>query len=117
MSTDRLWSIFDRISEIPRCSGSEEKVREYIIEGAKRLGLIYSTDRTGNVLIRTRGIPKYCLQGHMDMVCVGEFPIRLREEDGWITADGSTLGADNGIGIAMMLALAGYSPGGAAPYG
>jgi len=112
-----LWKIFSRISAIPRESKNEKAVRDFIIDMAVCSGLTYDTDTAGNVLIRKGGsLDKgtIILQSHMDMVCekdentIHDFtkdPIRLIREDGYITAAGTTLGADNGIGMAAMLTV------------
>lgn len=115
-----LWEHFYQISQIPRCSKHEEKVREYVIEVAKRNGYEYKMDSVGNVVIKkpaTPGLenkPGVVLQGHLDMVCeknkdtVHDFskdPIKLKRDGDWITAEGTTLGADNGIGVAAALAV------------
>ncbi|HDQ15756.1 MAG TPA: aminoacyl-histidine dipeptidase, partial [Bacteroidetes bacterium] len=115
-----VWKHFDEIRKIPRCSKNEEKIREYVINFAKNHNLDYKKDKTGNVLIKkkaTSGMenkPTVILQGHMDMVCEKnsdvEFdfkkdPIKLKLKGDVLTADGTTLGADNGIGLAMSLAI------------
>jgi dipeptidase D len=115
-----VWKHFDEISKIPRCSKHEEKIREYIENFAKEQNLKYKTDEIGNVVIikqASSGMenkPIVVLQGHMDMVCeknsdvVFDFskdPIKLQLKDDFLTADGTTLGADNGIGLAMSLAI------------
>lgn len=113
-----VWNYFEEISEIPRCSGNEEKVRQYILKVAKESGLESRVDESGNVLLsEAEGSqsPKAVLQAHMDMVCEKNSsvehdfetdPIELTREDGWVTAKGTTLGADNGIGVALALAVA-----------
>lgn len=115
-----MWNHFYQISQIPRCSKHEDQVREYVIEVAKRNGLEYKLDAVKNVVVKkpaTPGLenkPIAVLQGHLDMVCeknkdtqhdFSRDPIRLVREDGWIKADGTTLGADNGIGVAAALAV------------
>ena len=115
-----LWKHFDEIRKIPHPSGEEEKLAEYVISVAKKLGLEYNKDSAGNVLIRKPGspgnenAPAVVLQSHIDMVCEKnsdkEFDwdkdeIQLVMEGDWLTADGTTLGADNGIGVAAALAL------------
>ncbi|MFB6215192.1 MAG: M20/M25/M40 family metallo-hydrolase, partial [Candidatus Bipolaricaulia bacterium] len=110
-----VWHHFEKISEIPRCSGNEEGIRNYILEVAAEAGLERRVDDAGNVLLEKKGRPDVVLQAHMDMVCeknsdvnhdFEKEPIRLKQEDGWITAEGTTLGADNGIGVAIALAVA-----------
>ncbi len=115
-----LWEHFYQISQIPRCSKHEEKVRQYIIEAAERNGLEYKLDTVQSVAVKkaaTPGMedkPIVVLQSHLDMVCeknkdtVHDFskdPIRLVRDGDWISADGTTLGADNGIGVAAALAV------------
>lgn len=115
-----LWKHFDEIRKIPRPSGQEEKAAAYVISIAEKLGLDYDKDEAGNVIIRKGASPGYensptvVLQGHLDMVCEKnsdkEFdwdkdPIELLIEGEWLTANGTTLGADNGIGVAAALAI------------
>jgi dipeptidase D len=115
-----LWEHFLAISRIPRCSRNEAKMREYVIEVATRNGCAHQTDRTGNTVVRkeaTAGMetkPIVVLQAHLDMVCeknkdtehdFSKDPIRLKRDGDWIRAEGTTLGADNGIGVAAQLAL------------
>jgi dipeptidase D len=115
-----VWKHFDEIRKIPRCSKHEEKIREYVIDFAKNQNLEYKTDKIGNVVIikpASSGLEKkpiVVLQGHMDMVCeknsdvefdFSKDSIKLKLEGDHLTADGTTLGADNGIGMAMSLAI------------
>ena len=115
-----LWEHFYQISQIPRCSKHEEKVRDYVVEVAKRNGLEYKIDAVGNVVVKkpaTPGLedkPTVILQGHLDMVCeknkgtahdFSKDPIKLVRDGDWVRADGTTLGADNGIGVAAALAV------------
>jgi dipeptidase D len=115
-----VWKHFDEIRKIPRCSKHEEKIREYVENFAKKHDLKYKTDKPGNIVISkpaTKGMenrPIVILQGHMDMVCeknsdvVHDFskdPIKLKLKGDVLSADGTTLGADNGIGLAMSLAI------------
>ncbi|MBN1482847.1 aminoacyl-histidine dipeptidase [candidate division KSB1 bacterium] len=115
-----LWKHFDALRQIPRPSGDEGAAAEYVISVAKKLGCHYEKDTTGNVIIRTAGSPghenakKIVLQSHLDMVCEKdsdkEFDfssdaIQLMRDGDWLKADGTTLGADNGIGVAATLAI------------
>ena len=115
-----LWREFAAISSIPRCTGSESAVLAYIELQAKKHSLDCKRDTAGNMRVSlppTEGyekLPGVIIQAHVDMVCeqnVGTGhnfrtdPIDLKIEDGWLKAAGTTLGADNGIGVAMMLAL------------
>ena len=121
-----LLAQFVRLTQIQRPSGSEEQIREYLASLAQQNGWEHKVDQTGNIVIYVPGAgmgmnaEPVALQAHMDMVCVpaGMQEIVLRREqrkvetDGknesrdLLTADGTTLGADNGIGIAAMLAVA-----------
>ncbi len=120
MNPEILWNYFFEILTIPRPSKKEEKIRAYLIDVAKQHQLDYSVDQTGNVLIRKPATKGYedrktvILQSHIDMVCeknndvVFDFdkdPIQYEIVDGWIKAKGTTLGADNGIGVAAQLAI------------
>jgi len=115
-----LWEHFLEISRIPRCSRNEARVREYVLEVAARNGCAAETDRAGNIVVRKKAAagmearPVVVLQSHLDMVCeknkdtMHDFasdPIRLKREGDWMRAEGTTLGADNGIGAAAQLAL------------
>ena len=97
--------IFKTIASIPHCSGDTGALFEYICDFAKSCGYRVETDSAANILCyKTKR--HIALQSHYDMVCVGKAPqIELVEQDGWLRAVDSTLGADNGIGVAMMLAL------------
>jgi len=95
---------FKIITAIPRCSFKTDEMKDKIIEIAQKLGYTVSCDKSGNVLCQ-KGNPKVCLQSHYDMVCVGDFEnIELIEKDGILKAKNSTLGADNGMGMAIMFA-------------
>jgi len=115
-----VWKHFDEIRKIPRCSKHEEKIRGYILNFAKKNNLKIKTDKPGNVVIlkpASKGMeskPTVILQGHMDMVCeknsdlkfdFTKDPIQLKLKGDILTADGTTLGADNGIGLAISLAI------------
>ena len=115
-----VWNIFDQITKVPRPSKKEEKIREYLVNFAKEHGIEYKTDAIGNVAMfrpATKGYenaPRVILQGPMDMVCVAndgvehDFdndPIKTVIDGEWVRAEGTTLGADNGIGVAAGLAV------------
>lgn len=115
-----LWKHFDQIRKIPHCSKHEEKIREYIINFAKTHKLKCKEDKNGNIVITkpaSSGFEKKAtiiLQGHMDMVCeknsdikhdFSKDPIKIKIDNDILTADGTTLGADNGIGVAASLAI------------
>ena len=111
---------FEKISKIPRGSGNEDAICDYIVEFAKERGLYVSRDANNNVLIKkgaTRGRendPTLLLQAHTDMVCEKneatkhdflKDEIRLIQKGTVLTADNTTLGADDGFGVALMLAI------------
>lgn len=115
-----VWKHFDAITQIPRPSKKEEKIVQYLIDFAQKNGLSYKMDAIGNVVISkpaTKGMedrPGVILQSHVDMVCeknedtVFNFdtdPIQTYIEDGWVKAKGTTLGGDDGIGVATQLAI------------
>ena len=118
----KIWECFYALTRIPRPSGHTKEVADYLVNYGKSLGLDAQKDRIGNVLIRKpaspgmENHPGVILQGHMDMVPqknsdkVFDFekdPIcAYVEENGeWVTADGTTLGADNGIGVATAMTI------------
>lgn len=119
--TERVIEIFKEICAIPHGSGNCEKIGEYLLRFAAKRGLEAYKDNAGNVLIKAPGVNesyKDCetviLQGHQDMVCVKEDgcdidmrsdPLEIRIENGIISARGTSLGADDGIGVAMALAV------------
>ena len=120
LKPEAVWRFFDEITRIPRPSKKEEKIVAYLIDFAKSRSLEYRKDSTGNVVIRKgaspgmENRPVVVLQSHVDMVCEkrGDVnfhfdtdPIRTRVEDGWVRAEGTTLGADCGIGMAAELAV------------
>lgn len=115
-----MWKYFAEISRIPRCSKHEQQIAEYVIDTAKKLGLIAKQDTFGNVVVKKPASAGYsrmrsiCLQGHLDMVCeknadkehdFSKDPIELVRNDGMLMANGTTLGADNGIAVATNLAI------------
>jgi dipeptidase D len=122
LKPEGVWKYFAEISKIPRGSKNEAAISRYVLNTAKSLGLAAKTDAAGNVVAKKPASPgrenvrSVCLQGHMDMVCekvidkVHNFlkdPIELMRKDNIITANGTTLGADNGIAVATNLALMG----------
>ncbi len=101
----KVIEIFKQITQIPHCSGNTTKLQEFIEEYAKKRDFLVIRDNAGNILAY-KNPPKIALQSHIDMVCVGNAPnIEIIEKDGWLMAKNSSLGADNGIGVAMMLAF------------
>ena len=114
--TERFFSIFKELNQIPRPSHHEERVADYLCQFAERLHLEYERDKENCVVIRKPASPGHegaepiVLLNHMDMVCVGmddplNDPIEAYVEDGWMKAKGTSLGADNGIGLSMALAV------------
>ena len=115
-TTQRVFSIFKELNQIPRPSHHEEQVADYLCQFAERLQLEYERDEQNCVVIRKPATPGHeaaepiVLLNHMDMVCVGmkdalHSPIEAYEENGWMKARGTSLGADNGIGLSMALAV------------
>jgi dipeptidase D len=115
-----VWKHFDRLAAIPRPSKKEAAARDYVRGVAARLTLETTQDPAGNLIIRKPArqgrelAPMALLQGHLDMVCekdegtVHNFdtdPIKLVREGDWLKADRTTLGADNGVGVAAALAV------------
>jgi len=95
----------DLAKKVPRCSADKSAMIDFLIAFAKKHSCTYKIDDIGNILL-TKGNPKICLQAHYDIVCLNDgSSIEIVEENGWLKAKNSTLGADNGIGIAMILAL------------
>ncbi len=116
----KVWDVFRQISTIPRCSKNEGQIVDWLKDLATNRNLVSRTDAVGNTVIdlpATKGFensPVVTLQSHVDMVCektpeskhdFTKDPIELVERDGWITANGTTLGADNGAGVSLSLAL------------
>jgi dipeptidase D len=115
-----VWKYFAEIARIPRCSKHEERIIQYVLDTAKKLGLPARRDGVGNIAVKKPAspgkehVPSLALQGHLDMVCeknkdkVFDFakdPIVLVRRGNLLTADGTTLGADNGIAVATNLAI------------
>jgi dipeptidase D len=118
--TQQILNIFEQLSAIPRGSGNEAAIRNWLQEWAANHGCTSKVDEAGNLLICAPGTagyenaPAIVLQGHMDMVCektpdsTHDFtrdPIKFVVDGDWLRADRTTLGADNGIAIALGLAL------------
>ncbi len=116
-----LWEYFYGMTQVPRPSKKEEKIREWVKDFARKNNFDFNEDKTGNIVIKvpaTEGMedaPTIVLQGHVDMVCeknndkVHDFendPLTVYRDGDWITADGTTLGADNGVGVAAGMAIA-----------
>jgi len=96
---------FKTLTQIPHCSYEAEKLQEFLVDFATQREYRVEVDEAKNIFI-SKGTPKLSLQAHYDMVCIGKAPnIEIYEEDGWLKAKESSLGADNGIAIAMMMEL------------
>ena len=115
-STERVFQIFKELNQIPRPSHHEERVADYLCQFAERLHLPYKRDAENCVVISKPATPGHegaepiVMLNHMDMVCVGmsdplNTPIDAYVENGWMKARGTSLGADNGIGLSMALAV------------
>lgn len=115
-----VWYWFEEISRIPRPSGEEEKIADFLVDFANKRNLEYKRDDENNVLISAEGSdraadhPGLVLQAHVDIVPEktdesnhdhSKDPIVPVIQDGWVTSPDTTLGADNGIGVALMLAV------------
>ena len=115
-----VWEQFEAITKVPRPSKKEERIIEFLIDFAKSHNLEYQRDKIGNVVIRKPATAGYeeretiILQSHMDMVCeknsdvdfdFDNEPIRAVVDGEWVRAEGTTLGADCGIGMAAAMAL------------
>ena len=115
-----LWKHFDRLAAIPRASTKEAAARDYVRGVAKNAGLEAVQDSAGNLIVRKpahpgrESAPMALLQGHLDMVCeknestahdFDKDPIKVVRDGEWLKADGTTLGADNGVGVAAALAV------------
>lgn len=115
-----VFHYFDEVCQVPRPSKKEEKIRAYLLDFAKKHNLEAKTDETGNVLIKKaasagmENLKTVILQSHIDMVCEKNKdtehnfetdPIQTYIDGEWLRAKGTTLGADNGIGVATELAV------------
>ncbi len=120
LQPELLWKHFYGLTQIPRPSKKEEKVLAYLKSVIEGLGHSWEQDATGNLVVRKPATPGYesaptvLIQGHVDMVCeknkgtehdFENDPIRTRVDGDWVVAEGTTLGADNGIGVAAGLAV------------
>lgn len=120
LKPELLWKHFEQICNYPRPSKKEQKVVQYVLGVIKELGLEFNQDSFGNILVKKPATPGFenrktvCLQGHLDMVCEKNSdvqhdfendPIQPYIDGDWVKAKGTTLGADNGIGVAAALAV------------
>lgn len=115
-----VWDIFEEITQIPRPSKKEEKIAAWVVKFAEDNGFEWQKDKLGNLVVRKPATPgmenrkAIVIQGHLDMVCeknadvtfdFDNDPIQPWIDGDWVKAKGTTLGADNGIGLAMGFAL------------
>lgn len=115
-----LWKHFDEICKIPHGSGNEKALGDYVLDWAKQKGIRSVRDEVGNVILYKEAAagceksPTVVMQGHLDMVnekhstSAHDFtkdPIKLILDGDWLKADGTTLGADNGVGVAAALSI------------
>jgi dipeptidase D len=116
-----LWNRFYEITQVPRPSKKEGKILAYLKNWADDNQFTYKQDKAGSLVVTIpasssfEDCPTVVIQGHVDMVCemnkgtkhdFDNDPLTLKQENGWIKADGTTLGADNGIGLAAGMAIA-----------
>ena len=119
LKPSRVWQIFHEITQVPRPSGNLDKIRNWLVSFAQKHGLEYKIDQVGNVAIFRPAAPgfenakKVVLQGHMDMVAekasnsnhdFNNDPIQTIIDGEWVRANNTTLGADDGLGLAIALA-------------
>jgi len=119
-----FWDYFEQISQIPRCSGDEAEIRDFIKKESENFGFVTKIDKAGNLVVKISPTvmknknKKVVLQSHLDIVCekneatihnFSKDPLKLKiievDNEKWLSAEGTTLGADNGVGIAYSLAL------------
>jgi dipeptidase D len=115
-----LWKHFEEILKIPHCSGNEKALGDYIVAQAERLNLSWERDDVGNVVVAKKALSEHekakgvILQGHIDMVCeknsdvdhdFSKDAIQAGIQEDWVVAKGTTLGSDNGLGVAAALAI------------
>ena len=120
LKPELLWQRFYEITRIPRPSKKEHKIREHLKKFFKEQNVNFKEDKSGSIVAKIPATPGFensrvvILQGHVDMVCeknketkhdFENDPIEIKREDGWITTEGTTLGSDNGIGVAAALAV------------
>ena len=114
-----VWKHFEELTKIPRCSKHEDRVAEYIVQVARNAGCTVEQDHVGNVIVQKEATgdsdcPMVTVQAHLDMVCeknsdvdhdFSSDPIDVYIDGDLVKARGTTLGADNGVGVAAILAL------------
>lgn len=121
LTPSNVWGIFDEITKIPRPSKKEGRIIKYLEDFARKHSLEHRKDAAGNIVIlrpaaaSMSGRPAVILQSHMDMVCEKNSDVQFdfdndpiqayADSDGWVKAKGTTLGADDGIGMAAALAV------------
>ena len=120
LKPEGVWRNFDNLTQVPRPSGHPEKVQKFLLDFAARVGVEAYVDAGGNVVMRKPATPGYenrktvLLQAHMDMVPqkapdsnhnFETDPITTHIVDGWVYADNTTLGADDGVGVAAIMAV------------
>ena len=120
LKPEGLWRNFDDLTKVPRPSGHLEKVQKFLLDFAQKAGVEAFLDPAGNILMRKAATPGYenrktvTMQAHMDMVpqkspdSKHNFetdPIETHITDGWVYGNNTTLGADNGIGVAAIMAV------------
>jgi dipeptidase D len=120
LAPNALWNNFADLNAIPRPSKKEEKVRQFMVDFGKKLGLETVVDKVGNVIIKktaAKGMENrktVVLQSHLDMVCQKNNDtdfnfdtqgIEMYVDNGWVKAKGTTLGADNGLGVATIMSI------------
>ena len=120
LNPKQVFQVFEELTKIPRCSGNEKQASDYLVKFAKERKFEVFQDKSLNVIIKKPGTagyeksPAVIIQGHMDMVCeksmksshdFSKDPIPLKIDGDFLRTDGTTLGADNGIGVAYGLAI------------
>ena len=115
-----IWTIFDEITKVPRPSKKEEMIRQYLKDWAVKNNIAVKEDEAGNILLSKpatpgcENAPVLTMQAHMDMVCeknngvdfnFDTDSIKTAVDGEWVRAEGTTLGADNGIGMAGAMAI------------
>ncbi|HHH20272.1 MAG TPA: aminoacyl-histidine dipeptidase, partial [Campylobacterales bacterium] len=102
---EKIIEHFMALTKIPHCSQEADKLLDYLESFAQKRGYQVEIDETKNIYIHKEN-PKLALQAHYDMVCMGKAPVvETYIEEGWMMAKESSLGADNGMAIAMMMTL------------